>query len=190
MSRVDGYGFTGGITKPFRFHRPLRNKHVNGRPFYITEPFMVKNNPIKGYTLIELLIVVAIIGILAAIAIPIYKGYIIRAKLTEVINAISYVVSALNNYHHEAVQNKSPNVWPDCGSIAQIQTSLGVALPEGRIGAASVDQGTGVISVMIANIDSSVNGSIITLTPSIDASNSTISWKWGGTIPLYYLPKD
>lgn len=151
---------------------------------------MVKKNHKNGYTLIELLIVIVIIGILAAIAIPTYKGYTIRAKLTEVINAISYVVSALNNYHHEAVQSRSPNVWPDCGSIVQIQTSLGVGLPEGRIGAASVDQSTGVISVMVVNIDSAVNGSTITLTPSIDASNSTISWKWGGTIPLYYLPKN
>ena len=144
----------------------------------------------RGFTLIEMLVVIMIIGILAAVAIPMYIDHTIKAKLTEVTNAISYVVTALDIYHHDGVLNGSGNVWPDCGSIAEIQTSLGVGLAAiGRISAASVDRNTGVISVTVANIHSKVDGSTVTLTPSISASDSSLSWKWGGTIPSQFLPK-
>jgi len=144
----------------------------------------------KGFTLIEVLVVIMIIGILAAVAIPMYIDQIIKAKLTEVTNAISYVVTALDIYHHDRVLNGSGNVWPDCGSIAEIQTSLGVGLAAiGRIGVASVDRNTGVISVTVANIHGKVDGSTITLMPSINASDSSLSWSWGGTIPSQFLPK-
>jgi type IV pilus assembly protein PilA len=144
----------------------------------------------KGFTLIEMLVVIMIIGILAAVAIPQYIDYTIKAKLTEVTNAISYVATALDIYHHDGVLNGSGNVWPDCGSIAEIQTSLGVGLAAiGRISAASVDRNTGVISVTVASIHGKVDSSTITLTPSINASDSSLSWKWGGTIPSQFLPK-
>jgi type IV pilus assembly protein PilA len=143
----------------------------------------------RGFTLIETLVVIMIIGILAAVAVPIYIDQTIKAKLTEVTNAISYVATALDIYHHDGVLNGSGNVWPDCGSVAEIQTSLGVGLAAiGRIGAVSVDRNTGVISVTVANIHGKVDGRTITLTPSISGSDSSLSWKWGGTTPSQFLP--
>jgi prepilin-type N-terminal cleavage/methylation domain-containing protein len=150
---------------------------------------MVNRNCREGFTFIELLFVILIIGVLAAIAIPVYKVQMISAKLTEVTNAMGYIATGIVKYKQNAEQAGSANEWPSCGSIADIQTSLGVGLASlGRISSASVAQVTGVILVTVVNIDSTVNGSKITLGPTT-ASDGSISWKWGGTIPPRYLPK-
>ena len=58
----------------------------------------IKKNQGKGFTLIELLIVIAIIGILAAIAIPIYKQHVIKARMAEATNAMRYIATAVMKY--------------------------------------------------------------------------------------------
>ena len=144
---------------------------------------MLKKN-CRGFSLIELLFVISIIGILAAIAIPMYRAQVMSARLAEVTNAMSHISTALVNYRREG-----SNAWPNCGSIADIQTSLGVALSAlERISSASVDQVTGLISVTVTGIDSSVDGGTITLKPSTAADGSII-WDWGGTLPAKLIPK-
>jgi prepilin-type N-terminal cleavage/methylation domain-containing protein len=53
----------------------------------------------KGFTLIELMIVVAILGVLAAIAIPAYRDYVKRARVSEVLNAFDAIATGANEYH-------------------------------------------------------------------------------------------
>lgn len=142
----------------------------------------------KGFTLIELLIVIAIIGILAAIAIPMYKTQTVKAKLTEVTNAMSNVASAVGAYIQEG------NGWPTAPTYTEIGSSLGVslgalmsAMPGGRISGMAVT--TGIISATVTNIDTVVNNSNLTMTPT-STVDGAIRWDWTSTdMPAAYMPK-
>ncbi len=129
-----------------------------------------------GFTLLELLVVVAIIGILTALAIPYYRGYIIRAKLTEVEHTMTIVKSAVSAYRQE-----KDDTWPHCPTINEIRNSLGVALGAvTRVSSLSVDGTTGVITATVDNIDLRVNGKTITLTPTLSpGGDGSFSWTWG-----------
>ena len=134
---------------------------------------------IQGFTLIEMLIVIAIVGILAAVALPLFQMYAIKARLTEVTNGMSNVASAVAGYYQDQ-STGGAGTWPICGNVAAIQTTLGVGLSSvERIQAISID-GNGVITATVQNINPTVDGKNLTLTPTLEI-DSSISWAWGAS---------
>jgi len=92
----------------------------------------------KGFTLIELMIVVAIIGILAAIAIPAYQNYTVRAQVTEGLNLADGWKTAIAEYY------ANNGTWPTTANLAGNVTSTGKYVT-------SVDAAVGGIVVVYGN---------------------------------------
>jgi type IV pilus assembly protein PilA len=125
----------------------------------------------KGFTLIELMIVVAIIGILAAIAIPAYQDYTVRSQVTEGLNLASDLKAAV------AESFANTGAWP------VDEVALGV-VEDSKTGkyVADVDVGTGTISItygLQANATALAAGqNLLVLTPMVSANNDVI-WVCG-----------
>ena len=138
----------------------------------------------SGFTLIEMLIVIAIVGILGAVALPFYRGHAIKAKLTEVANGMSVIASAEAGYHQDT------NLWAVCTTLDEIRNSLGVSVGSlTRISLVTV-QNNGVITATVTGIDALVDNQFLTLTPS-EASDGSVQWEWGASpaFPLHLRPK-
>ena len=136
----------------------------------------------KGFTLIELMIVVAIIGILAAIAIPAYQDYTIRAQVTEGLNLASDLKAGIGE------------LYADRGRGSDIDSgNLGIPAASYKSGkyVTQIEVEDGTIEITYGNsANSKINGGILTLVPSVN-DNLDVIWTCGGTgttLPEKYLP--
>jgi type IV pilus assembly protein PilA len=151
----------------------------------------------QGFTLIELMIVIAIIGILAAVALPAYQDYTTRAKMSEVILAASTCRVSISETAQFAEDiPASANSWGCEQNIGGAS-----ATKPTRYVASVTTSTTGVITVTTAGFsDSDLNGKTIKLSPtdgsgtvtllaSADLPKTIAGWKCEpDTLPAKYLP--
>ncbi len=142
----------------------------------------------KGFTLIELMIVVAIIGILAAVAIPAYQDYTVRAKVQEAVN--------LSNPHRTSLGIAcSEGALMVAGTAATQITDLGLAGPTAyaakytsAIAAVGITNTSGTVTLTMAQIGNAVTvGQTIIYTGTCTPGGMT--WTVSGTIAPKFRPK-
>jgi type IV pilus assembly protein PilA len=143
---------------------------------------MMKNMQTKqsGFTLIELMIVVAIIGILAAVAIPAYQDYTIRAKVSEVLVIASAARTSVAEYYI------STGGMPTSTNIAGINTNAAQSQYITQIGFAT-SAGGSELTYTLGGLGTDANGETFIYQVSGSDNGVTVDCT-GGTLPAKYRP--
>jgi type IV pilus assembly protein PilA len=129
----------------------------------------------KGFTLIELMIVVAIIGILAAIAIPAYQDYTIRAQVSEGLTLASDIKAGVAEYMAQTGSWPADLVEAGLGSAAAADDKAGRYVE-------SVDVDTGTIQIVYGkDVNAKINNATLAIQPFVN-DNGDVVWRCGAAI--------
>ena len=138
---------------------------------------MIKQN---GFTLIELMVVVAVIGVLSAIAIPQYQNYVARAQVAEGFSLVSSGKMAVAEYYNENGSFPTDNATARLGAANTIIGKYVGSVTVGNAGALTVAYNT-------TTAHEKLQGKNFVLTPT--DNGGSISWACGvGTVGVDYLP--
>ena len=132
----------------------------------------------KGFTLIELMIVVAIIGILAAVALPAYQDYTTRAKVSEVILAASSAKTAVSEAAATLTQMPGSLSANSASQSSKYVTAVGYTQSTSAVGLVTVT----------ARGDNNITGSLVWMTGTFDFTSGQVGWVCGGNILAKYRP--
>ena len=132
---------------------------------------MIKKQAQAGFTLIELMIVVAIIGILAAVAIPAYQDYVKKAKFQDIVSSAAAVETAIS-----VCMNENNGVATECDTAAK----LGITIKDSKEAATAVAVTEGTAAVT-ATANAAAGEYTYINTPSYEQGDTTITWEQSGS---------
>ena len=131
-----------------------------------------------GFTLIELMIVVAIIGILASVAIPAYQDYVARSQMAEGVATAGALKTSISEFHSAQGACPAAGIFDDADG--------------GRYTASATHDAACVITVTMRNaspVNAAIQGGTFLMTPTINANNRIVNWTCSaGTLAVKYLP--
>lgn len=127
----------------------------------------------RGFTLIELMIVVAILGILLGIAIPAYQDYVGRSKVAEAFSLASYVKPKIDDYYRHFGTFPADN---EAAGIPPADKLIGH-----YVGSVSVDEGAINITFRKQHLHPALRGRVLTVRPLVvkGSPESPIAWSCG-----------
>lgn len=128
----------------------------------------------QGFTLIELMIVVAIIGILAAIAIPAYQDYTIRAQVSEGLNLTGACKAAVTEFYQDTGGFPTDNATAGLAAATEITGKYTTQVAVGAGGVCAATYGK--------EANTNIAGAVLSMTPFDNAGS--ISWDCTGAAPL------